>query len=88
LGKALQFFKKKKGQSEEDPRSKGLVKWGDEWITPAEKYRREHLGANVPVIREKETIVTKEIVKIRCKYCGTVFNIAENDKCPHCGAPP
>jgi rubrerythrin len=82
------FFKKKKKSFEEEQMSRGLIKYGDEWITPAEKYRREHLGANVPVVREKETIVTKEIVKIRCKYCGTVFNIAENDKCPHCGAPP
>ncbi|NWF87045.1 hypothetical protein HXY32_04470 [Candidatus Bathyarchaeota archaeon] len=82
------FFKKKKKSFEEEQMAKGLVKYGDEWITPAEKYRRERLGANVPVIREKETIVTKEIVKMRCKYCGTVFNIAENDKCPHCGAPP
>lgn len=84
----MDFFKKKKKSFEEEQMSKGLIKYGDEWITPAEKYRRERLGMNVPVIREKETIVTKEIVKMRCKYCGTVFNIAENDKCPHCGAPP
>lgn len=81
------FFKKKKKSFEEEQMSKGLVKYGDEWITPAEKYRRERLGVNVPVIREKETIVTREVVKMRCKYCGTVFNIAENDKCPHCGGP-
>lgn len=82
------IFKKKKKSFEEEQVAKGLIKYGDEWITPAEKYRREHLGVNVPVIREKETIVTKEVVKMRCKYCGTVFNIAENDKCPNCGAPP
>jgi len=35
------------------------------------------------VIREK--IVIKEIVKIICPYCGTLFDQGEN-KCPHCGA--
>jgi len=79
----LPFFRKKKKQ--EDPRSKGLVKWGNEWITPAEKFRREQMVVSTPIIREKETIVSKEIVKIRCPYCGTLYNIAEHDRCPHCG---
>lgn len=36
-----------------------------------------------PVIKEKEII--REIVKIRCSYCGNLYD--ENlDKCPHCGA--
>jgi len=78
------FFRKKEKKSfEEEQRAKGLIKWGDEWITPAEKFRREQ--TSVPVVREKETIVTKEIVKVRCQYCGTTYNIAELDRCPHCG---
>lgn len=81
----MPFFKKKKKSFEEEQLSKGLVKYGDEWITPAEKYRRERVGVNVPLIREKETIISKEVVKIRCQYCGTVYNIAERDRCPHCG---
>ena len=81
----MRFFKKKKKSFEEEQLSKGLIKCGDEWITPAEKYRREHVGTNVPLIREKETIVSKEIVKIRCQSCGTTYNIAESDRCPHCG---
>ena len=81
----MPFFKKKKKSFEEEQLAKGLVKYGDEWITPAEKYRRERVGVNVPIIREKETIISKEIVKIRCQYCGTEYNTAEHDRCPHCG---
>jgi len=35
------------------------------------------------VIKEKEII--REIVKIRCPYCNTLYNEAE-DACPNCGA--
>lgn len=35
------------------------------------------------VIRERETI--REIVKIRCPYCGKLYNETDN-ACPHCGA--
>jgi DNA-directed RNA polymerase subunit RPC12/RpoP len=80
------FGKKKKKSFEEEQMSRGLIKYGDEWITPAEKFRRERLtGTNMPIVREKETIISKEIVKIRCQYCGTAYNIAESDRCPYCG---
>jgi hypothetical protein len=79
------LFRKKKKSFEEEQLSKGLIKYGDEWITPAEKYKRERVGTSVPLIREKETIVSREIVKIRCQYCGTTYNIAESDRCTHCG---
>lgn len=80
------FAKKRKSLSfEEEQASRGLVKHGDEWITPAEKFRRERTGITMPVIREKETIISKEIVKVRCQYCGSTYNIAEKDRCPHCG---
>lgn len=35
-----------------------------------------------PVIKEKEVI--REIVKIRCSYCGNLYD-EKLDKCPHCG---
>ena len=81
----MPFIGKKKKSFEEQQLSKGLIKCGDEWITPAEKYRRERVATNVLLIRDKETIVSKEIVKLRCQYCGTTYNIAECDRCPHCG---
>jgi rubrerythrin len=34
----------------------------------------------------KETEIIREIVKIRCSYCGNLYDETE-DKCPHCGAP-
>jgi len=80
------FFRKKEKKSfEEEQLAKGLIKHGNEWITPAEKYRRERVGTGQPLIQEKETIIAKEIVKIKCPYCGTTYNIAEYDRCPHCG---
>lgn len=36
-----------------------------------------------PVTREREII--KEIVKIRCRYCGKLYD-ERLDRCPHCGA--
>jgi len=82
---SMGFLRKKKKSFEEEQLAKGLIKWGDEWITPAEKFRRERTVTSMPVIREKETIVSREIVKVRCQYCGTMYNIAELDRCPHCG---
>jgi rubrerythrin len=35
-----------------------------------------------PTIKEREII--REIVKIRCSYCGNLYEEKE-DKCPHCG---
>jgi len=37
---------------------------------------------NHPVVREREII--REIVKIRCPYCGNLYD-EKLDKCPHCG---
>jgi flagellar basal body-associated protein FliL len=35
-----------------------------------------------PIVKEKEII--REVVKIRCSYCGNLYD--ENlDKCPYCG---
>ena len=33
----------------------------------------------------KEKIIIKEIVKIKCPYCGALYNQIR-DTCPHCGA--
>ena len=42
-----------------------------------------------PATREiyKEREIIREIVKIRCRNCGTLFEEKAN-RCPHCGAPP
>jgi hypothetical protein len=38
---------------------------------------------NPQVVMEKEII--REVVKIRCSYCGTLYDV-NLDKCPDCGA--
>jgi len=42
----------------------------------------EGASAKSEVIREKEVI--REIVKVRCRYCGQLYE-ERLDKCPHCG---
>lgn len=39
--------------------------------------------AHTQIIKEKE-ITTREVVKIRCQYCGNLFDEVR-DKCPSCG---
>lgn len=34
------------------------------------------------VVKEREVI--REIVKVRCRYCGQLFE-EKLDRCPHCG---
>jgi predicted membrane protein len=36
-----------------------------------------------PITKEKEII--REVVKIRCSYCGNLYDETQ-DKCPYCGA--
>jgi hypothetical protein len=45
--------------------------------------------AQTPATREiyKEREIIREIVKIRCRHCRTLFE-EKLDHCPHCGAPP
>jgi len=42
----------------------------------------ETAGYNQPVVKEREII--REIVKIRCPYCGNTYDEKE-DTCPYCG---
>ena len=39
----------------------------------------------LPIYREREII--REVVKVRCRHCGTLFE-ERLSCCPHCGAPP
>ena len=36
---------------------------------------------------EAKTIVTREVVKIPCKYCGALLDPVRDSACPTCGAP-
>ncbi|MGA1975008.1 MAG: hypothetical protein ABSG92_05170 [Conexivisphaerales archaeon] len=37
---------------------------------------------------EPNVVVKEEIVKIPCKFCGTLVDPARDRACPNCGAPP
>jgi len=37
------------------------------------------------IYKERE-VITREIVKVRCRHCGYKYDEASN-YCPHCGAP-
>ena len=64
-------------------------------VLPEQEYQNlEGVGApqlSVPptdvrpqIIKEKEII--KEIIKVKCPYCGALIDQGL-DTCPHCGAP-
>jgi len=42
--------------------------------------RKGEMGSGV--VKEREVI--REIVKIRCRYCGQLYE-EKLDRCPHCG---
>jgi len=74
----------------------GVERWGTpqqvkEWKKERDariKREQERLRENEEKRRAvilKETTIVKEIVKVRCRYCGKLYN-ESLDKCPYCGA--
>jgi len=51
-------------------------------VLTTSKSRVEEASTKPEVIKEREVI--KEIVKVRCPYCGQLYE-ETLDKCPHCG---
>lgn len=39
-----------------------------------------------PVVRESNTVYTREVIRVPCKYCGTLLDPIQNKTCPRCGA--
>ena len=39
-----------------------------------------------PESKETEQVVIKEVVKVKCQYCGALID-STAEKCPYCGAP-
>jgi len=75
----------KEEEFEKKQKLRGLIKYTDKkgnvrWGTPEEVKQWELKDRTI-----RETIIEKEILKIKCRYCGTLFD-ARLDKCPHCGA--
>jgi DNA-directed RNA polymerase subunit RPC12/RpoP len=46
------------------------------------KFSDQVMSGNQPIVKEKEII--REIVKIRCPYCGNLYDETLNE-CPNCG---
>jgi len=46
------------------------------------KFQEEATSEIQPIVKEKEII--REIVKIRCPYCGNLYD-EKLDTCPYCG---
>ena len=40
-----------------------------------------------PTIIQKETVIQREVVKVRCQYCGALNDLATARFCASCGAP-
>jgi len=38
-----------------------------------------------PIVRESNTVYTKEVLRVPCKYCGTLLDPIQNKTCPQCG---
>lgn len=75
----------KEEQFEKEQQAKGLVKYVDKkgnirWGTPEQV--AEWARADKAQV---EVIVQREIVKIRCPYCGKLYD-EHLDTCPYCGA--
>jgi DNA-directed RNA polymerase subunit RPC12/RpoP len=54
--------------------------------TPQQTYQQPQFQPapqTTQIIRERE--ITREIVKVRCQYCGSLYDEREN-RCPDCGA--
>jgi hypothetical protein len=53
----------------------------DDWINEINSQRNKLLVNQVI----KEKIIVKEVIKIKCPYCGTIYEHSHT-RCPHCGA--
>jgi hypothetical protein len=47
----------------------------------------EKQGSQPQVVRESKEVTTREIVKVPCKYCGNLNELATAKFCSSCGAP-
>ena len=52
---------------------------------PREETSKQYSQENLKHHTIKEKIVIREIVKIKCSYCGSLYEQTSN-RCPHCGA--
>ena len=51
-----------------------------------QSFNSQYSGQQSPQVIYKEKEIIKEIVKVKCPYCGTLVEQGL-DRCPQCGAP-
>ena len=57
-----------------------------EWISRRREVQKELHRLRGPVAPPGTTVIVREVVKVRCVYCGSLMNLSEKH-CPECGAP-
>ena len=55
----------------------------DVWVAAIAQARRD---LPVPGASVSPHVIERQVVKVRCRYCGTLGNEGE-PRCPYCGAP-
>lgn len=69
-----------------DPEGKTRRQIQDEILALPPKAAAEPSRPAVREVFKEREVITREIVKIRCRHCGRLFE-EKLDRCPHCGAP-
>jgi rubrerythrin len=55
-------------------------------VTKHEDFSRSGNDATKDIETRQETkLIEREVVKVPCKYCGTLVDPVRNEKCPSCG---
>lgn len=57
----------------------------DGWIAAISQARREH-PAPTPDLSLSPQVIERQVVKVRCRFCGTLGNEIDG-RCPWCGGP-
>jgi hypothetical protein len=81
---------RKREQFEREQLAKGNIRFVDKygyerWGTPAQvnEWEREEEERERTVFFREKTVI-KEVVKIRCPYCRSLYD-QSHDRCPYCG---
>jgi rubrerythrin len=70
------------GSEIDSARAAGRAEWANRRAT-AERQRGRLLS---PAPARGSTVIVREVVKIRCTFCGNLVDVADAN-CPFCGAP-
>jgi len=55
-------------------------------VTQVEDFSRSG-QEQAPTVVKETTVIQKEVLKVPCKYCGTLLDPVRDRYCPSCGSP-